>query len=78
MAIDNYKPKKDRRWFKNQGGGMSTMVRVNVALSPHELRYLETTTAGDRTQPMTIADKLFHLCKEALDREMIRAGVICE
>lgn len=65
------------RWYKNQAGTMSTIVRPNIALSPAEYRWLkkeaEAMNAGTG-QKYTIADVLYHLTKQALDKVMIKAG----
>ncbi len=56
---------------------MSTIVRPDIALSPAEYRWLEKEAVNmraDTGQKYTVADVLYHLTKQAIDREMIKAG----
>jgi len=63
------------RWYTNQAGTRSTLVRPGVALSPAEYRWLEKKAIRGKT---TVNEVLYHLAKEAIDLAMQREGEWCE
>jgi len=74
-------PARAPRWFKNQAGTMSTIVRPNIALSPTEYRWLKKQAAemsAKDGQQNTVADALYHFAKQAIDSAMQRDGTWTE
>lgn len=75
--LDRRKKVKRPRWYKNQAGTMSTLVKAGIALSPAEYRWLEKEAEAMKSgtgQKYTVADVLYHLTKQAIDKAMLAAG----
>jgi hypothetical protein len=63
------------RWYTNQAGTRSTLVRPGIALSPAEYQWREKNATQRKT---TVNQVLYHLTKEAINLAMQREGEWCE
>lgn len=55
-----------RRWFKNQAGTESTVLRIDVALLREDFDFVSRKASEEGK---TLNEYLYHLCRSAIDQE---------
>lgn len=67
-------------WKKNRAGGVSTVLRPNIWVTPAEYRWLVKKSKDKDSEygGGSVQEVLFHLTKQAIDQAMLDAGEWCE